>query len=69
VKYPAVAVHIGDRKIDDITATGAAHIIGGDLGCLLHLEGRMQRRGIGVRAVHVAEVLAGLVPGATRGDD
>jgi L-lactate dehydrogenase complex protein LldE len=68
VKYSAVAVHIGDRKIDDIAATGASHVIGGDLGCLLHLEGRMQRRGIEVRAVHVAEALAGLIPGVVHGD-
>ena len=69
VKYPAISTHIGDQKIDDIVATGASHLIGGDLGCLLHLEGRMQRRGIAVRAVHVAEVLAGMIPGASRGND
>ncbi len=69
VKYPEVSAHIGDRKIDDIVATGATHVIGGDLGCLLHLEGRMQRRGIEVRAVHVAEALAGMIPGASPGHD
>ena len=63
VKYPEISTHIGDQKIDDIVATGASHVIGGDLGCLLHLEGRMQRRGIAVRAVHVAEVLAGMALG------
>jgi L-lactate dehydrogenase complex protein LldE len=69
VKYPEVSARIGDHKIDDIAATGAGHVIGGDLGCLLHLEGRMQRRGLDIRAVHVAEVLAGMVPGAAAGND
>ncbi len=69
VKYPEVSSHIGDRKIDDFVATGADCVIGGDLGCLLHLEGRMQRRGIGIRARHVAEVLAGMPGGAGDGDD
>jgi L-lactate dehydrogenase complex protein LldE len=69
VKYPEVSARIGDRKIDDIVATGAQHVIGGDLGCLLHLEGRMQRRGMAVRALHVAEVLAGMAPGAAPGND
>ena len=69
VKYPETSARIGDHKIDDIVAAGADHVIGGDLGCLLHLEGRMQRRGLAVSAVHVAEVLAGMAPGANPGDD
>lgn len=68
VKYPEVSAHIADQKIDDITATGAGFVIGGDLGCLLHLEGRMQRRGLKVRALHVAEVLAGMAPGESSGE-
>jgi L-lactate dehydrogenase complex protein LldE len=67
-RYPQVSAQIGDEKITDIVATGAGHLIGADLGCLLHLEGRMQRRGIAVRAVHVAEALAGMVPGADGGN-
>jgi L-lactate dehydrogenase complex protein LldE len=69
VKYPEVSARIADRKIDDIAATGAAHAIGGDLGCLLHLEGRMQRRGLAIRTLHVAEVLAGMIPGDAPGRD
>ena len=69
VKYPEISTHVADQKIDDIVATGASCLIGGDLGCLLHLEGRMQRRGIPVRALHVAEVLAGMDPGTGREND
>jgi L-lactate dehydrogenase complex protein LldE len=69
VKYPEVSAHVADRKIADVVATGATHLVGGDLGCLLHLEGRMQKRGIAVRAVHVAEALAGMAPGGQLADD
>lgn len=69
VRYPEVSAAIADRKIDAVVATGATHLVGADLGCLLHLEGRMQRRGLAVRAVHVAEALAGLVPGAAVADE
>lgn len=71
VKYPAVSANIADRKLDAVVATGADYLVGGDLGCLLHLEGRLQRRGLPVRAVHVAEALAGQVPGnrPPRADD
>jgi L-lactate dehydrogenase complex protein LldE len=68
-RYPEVSARIADHKLDEIAASGADWIVGPDLGCLLHLEGRAQRRGLGARAVHVAEVLAGTAPGGAPGDD
>jgi L-lactate dehydrogenase complex protein LldE len=58
VKYPEISERMADDKIADAAATGAEILIGGDLGCLLHLEGRMQRQGKTMRVRHVAEVLA-----------
>jgi L-lactate dehydrogenase complex protein LldE len=58
VKYPEISERMADDKIADATATGADILIGGDLGCLLHLEGRMKRQGKAMRVRHVAEVLA-----------
>ncbi|MEI9929135.1 MAG: (Fe-S)-binding protein [Rhizomicrobium sp.] len=58
VKYPEISERMADDKIADATATGADMLIGGDLGCLLHLEGRMKRQGKAMRVRHVAEVLA-----------
>lgn len=58
VKYPEISERMADDKIADATATGADMLIGGDLGCLLHLEGRMSRQGKTMRVRHVAEVLA-----------
>jgi L-lactate dehydrogenase complex protein LldE len=58
VKYPEISERMADDKIADADATGADMLIGGDLGCLLHLEGRMRRQGKTMRVRHVAEVLA-----------
>jgi L-lactate dehydrogenase complex protein LldE len=58
VKYPEISERMADDKIADAIATGADTLIGGDLGCLLHLEGRMRRQGKRMRVRHVAEVLA-----------
>jgi L-lactate dehydrogenase complex protein LldE len=60
VKYPEISERMADDKIADARGTGAELTLGGDLGCLLHLKGRMQRRGIKMRVRHVAEVLAGM---------
>jgi L-lactate dehydrogenase complex protein LldE len=61
LKYPEISVRLADDKIADAAATGATAIIGGDLGCLLHLSGRLARQGKPVRVFHAAEVCAGVV--------
>jgi L-lactate dehydrogenase complex protein LldE len=60
VKYPEISERMADDKIADGQATLAEMMLGGDLGCLLHLKGRMQREGIKMCVRHVAEVLAGV---------
>jgi L-lactate dehydrogenase complex protein LldE len=59
VKYPEIAHRMADDKLADARGTGAQMLIGGDLGCLLHLERRMKKTGKRMRVRHVAEVLAG----------
>jgi L-lactate dehydrogenase complex protein LldE len=58
VKYPEISERMADDKIADAAGTGADVLLGGDLGCLLHLKGRMQRTGKTLEVRHVAEVLA-----------
>ena len=58
VKYPDISERMADDKIADVQASGAETLVGGDLGCLLHLAGRMERQGKPVTVRHVAEVLA-----------
>jgi L-lactate dehydrogenase complex protein LldE len=60
VKYPDISTAILDAKVHDIAGTGAATVLAGDLGCLMHIAGRLARTGAKVEARHVAEVLAGM---------
>ena len=58
--YADVSARIVDRKCESIAAAGADAVVGGDLGCLLNIEGRLRRRGDETtRVLHFAEVLAG----------
>lgn len=59
VKYPEISERMADDKLADAKATGASMLVGGDLGCLLHLAGRARRKGIELEIRHAAEVLAG----------
>jgi L-lactate dehydrogenase complex protein LldE len=59
VRYPELSVAIADRKLEAIHAARVDAVVSGDVGCLLQLGGRLARRGSPVRALHLAEVLAG----------
>ena len=63
VKYPEISGRLADDKLARVAETGAGTLVGGDLGCLLHLAGRMKRCGSPVKVFHTAEVLAGLAEG------
>lgn len=58
VKYPDISESMLDQKVDDIRATGADLVLGGDMGCLMNIAGRLTRRGYETEVRHVAEVLA-----------
>ncbi len=60
VKFGDIATRMADNKCQYIEASDAQAIVAGDLGCLLHIEGRLRRRGDNQTKVwHIAEVLAG----------
>ncbi len=62
VKLPEISAALADKRIETIVKNRAAVLTGADLGCLMHLAGRMHRRGIAVAVMHIAEILAGFSP-------
>jgi L-lactate dehydrogenase complex protein LldE len=61
VKYGELSTRMADNKCRHITESHASTIVGGELGCLLNIEGRLRRNGDhSTRVMHVAEVLSGL---------
>ncbi len=58
VKFGEISAAIAGRKCENALAAGADAIVGGDLGCLLNIEGKLRRMGDETtRVLHVAEVL------------
>ncbi|NBC34193.1 MAG: (Fe-S)-binding protein [Alphaproteobacteria bacterium] len=68
VKYPDISNKMVTDKAEDIAGTGAGTVLGGDLGCLLNIAGKLKRMGATVEARHVAEVLAGMADRPGIGD-
>lgn len=58
VTHQATSVEIGTTKLDQLVNSGATTVIGGDMGCFLHLEGLAQRQKRKLEFKHIAEVLA-----------
>ncbi len=59
VKYPAISNAITEEKAAAVEATGAELLLAGDLGCLMNMAGKLNRRGAATRCFHTVEVLAG----------
>ncbi|MDI9314280.1 MAG: (Fe-S)-binding protein [Hydrotalea sp.] len=55
--FPNISASITDKKCDDILSTAPDILLSADLGCLLHLVGRLSRRGAAVEAFHLIEFL------------
>ncbi len=68
VKYSDISLSMVSQKTAAVADTGADTLLGGDLGCLLNIAGRLSRQGSPVRARHVAEVLAGMSDGPAIGE-
>jgi len=60
VKYPAISERMVSDKVHSLEQTGADVLLGGDMGCLLNMAGRLRRPGKKTKVYHVAEVLAGM---------
>ena len=60
VKYPDISERLVSDKTAHIATSGAKTVLGGDLGCLLNIAGRLRRERSDVKVLHVAEVLAGM---------
>jgi L-lactate dehydrogenase complex protein LldE len=59
IELPEVSTAIMNSKLDDLEASGAQYVVGGDASCLLHLAGGLHRRQSSVEVRHLAEILSG----------
>jgi len=57
-----ISAGIGMEKLRRLRESGAETIASGDMGCLLHLRGLIERHDLGLRTVHIAQVLAEALP-------
>ncbi|MBS1915517.1 MAG: (Fe-S)-binding protein [Bacteroidetes bacterium] len=59
VKFEPISIAMAEQKVTNAIATGAEYIISTDLSCLMHLDGYIRKKELGIKAMHIADVLAG----------
>ncbi len=58
IKFPEVSGAMARTKIESIQKTGASTVVSIDSSCLMQLQGVIDRAGLPIRTLHLAEVLA-----------
>lgn len=58
VKFEAISIAMADQKIQNALNTGADYIISTDHSCLMHLDGYIRYKGLNLKTMHIADVLA-----------
>ncbi len=57
VTEEAVSVKMGQDRIKDHEKHDVDYITGGDMSCLMHLEGILKRQKSHIKTIHIAEIL------------
>jgi len=57
VKLGPLSGAMAIEKVENIMKAGADHLIGADAGCLMNLQGVIDRRGYPIKVMHIAQVL------------
>jgi L-lactate dehydrogenase complex protein LldE len=57
VTEEAVSVKMGKDRVAEHLAQNVEYIIGGDMSCLMHMEGILKRQNSTVKILHIAEIL------------
>lgn len=55
--FPGISGRMADLKLEHLYAERPDVVVSGDMGCLMHLEGRAKKEGRPFEALHVAQVL------------
>ena len=58
VKFPMISYAMDEVKCTSIKQTGAEYVVSGDSSCLMQIDGYLRRKGLPIKTVHLAEVLA-----------
>jgi len=57
-KYADISAAMAEDKVNNIIDSGAEIVVGCDMGCLMNIQGMLNRMGSSIRTMHIAQILA-----------
>lgn len=58
VKFEPISIAMADQKTTNAIATSADYLISTDMSCLMHIDGFAVGKGLNIKSMHIADVLA-----------
>ena len=58
VKFEPISIGMADQKALNAISTGGKFIVSTDHSCLMHLDGYIRHKGMNIKTIHIADVLA-----------
>jgi L-lactate dehydrogenase complex protein LldE len=49
---------MGEQKVNNVVDTKADYLVSTDMSCLMHLDGIIQKKGLPIKSLHLADILA-----------
>jgi len=56
-KYPDISTAMLEDKVRNIEDSGAGVVVGCDMGCLMNIQGMLNRKNSDIKTMHIAELL------------
>jgi L-lactate dehydrogenase complex protein LldE len=58
VKFEPISIGMAQTKVQSAVDTGAQYMISTDVSCMMHIQGYIDKQGIPMKTMHIADVLA-----------
>jgi L-lactate dehydrogenase complex protein LldE len=58
IKHEPVSTAMAEQKVENALSTGAEYIVSTEMSCLMHLDSYIRKHHLGIRCMHIADILA-----------
>ena len=58
MKFASISVAMAEQKIQNAMDSGAEYIVSTDLSCLMQIQSVIDKQGLQMKTIHLADVLA-----------
>ncbi len=63
VKHEPISTAMAQQKIENALQTNAQYIVSTEVSCLMHLDSYIKKHNLGIKTIHIADLLAMSLPG------